>query len=277
MGRGIPRVLALTVLLTMFSAGFLANNVNIGRMAPTLPILLLLSGVFLEKVYQKMTEWIKIFQSGKVITLLMPTRVLFEQKASSESGVVQVNMIESKELASVNYRQVTINIQKISQSVIMSLASLFFILLIYQVTLANLDSLKRMSEDPQVINEFVNDDYSVCAYVGTITNPGQRVYIYSPDGVDQCTSNLSDGWYFGTHQPEIHHVAGQFISASILVPGDLVVMGTRNRGLTNEEISQLVELGNITNSLASLQFSKNLAGRITAASICFQCDASKAE
>jgi hypothetical protein len=277
MGHGIPRFLALTVFLTIFGASFFANDVNIGRMAPTFPLLLLLSGIFLEWVYQRITQWTKTFQSEKVATLLIPNRVLVEQQVSPESRVLQVNVIDSKEVAPVRYRQVTINVQKIAQSAIKTMVSLFFILSICLVTLANLDSLKRMSIDPRVINEFVNDDYSICAYIGANVNPGQRVYIYSPDGDDPCTPNPSEGWYFGNNRPEIHHVETQFITPSILVPGDMVVIGTRNRGLTSEEISQLVNLGITTNSLTSVQFSKNLAGRITVASICFQCNVSTAE
>jgi hypothetical protein len=275
MGNGLPRVLAVNVFLTIVSASFFANNLNIGRMSPTFPMLLVMSGIFLEKVYQKIIQWMGKFEFGKEVVLFFPRFVLVEQNTSSASYIIRVNTNEGKEFPPIYYRQVNINMRKISRFAVRTLALLFFLVLIFQITRANLNSLKKMSKDPQVINEYVNDDYSVCAHIGAIVKHEQRVYIYSTEGYAPCSPHISEGWYFGDNHPEIHHVSGEFISPTRLVPGDMVVMGASNRGLTNEEISQLVDLGSMTNSLASLQFSKNAAGRITAASICFQCDVSQ--
>lgn len=52
-GRGFPRILGINILLTVLGASFLANNLNIGRMAPTFPMLLLLSGFFWKKCMKK--------------------------------------------------------------------------------------------------------------------------------------------------------------------------------------------------------------------------------
>jgi hypothetical protein len=275
MGRGIPRLLAATVLLTVIGASFLANNLNIGRMAPTIPILLILSGIFLDWLYRNLYKWLEVFRLGREITLFIPTRILAEQNTSSE--LFNQDLLERKEYALGYYRKITVNLFKISHNATKVLAFLFFVFVISQVTLANLDSLNRMAKDPQVINEYINDDYSVCSFIGANSILSQRIYIYSPDGVDYCTANLADGWYYGNKQPEIQHLSGSLISTSMLIPGDMVIMASRNRALTSEEISQFIKLGTAADSLSSLQFSKNLAGRITAASICFQCVASTEE
>jgi hypothetical protein len=274
MGRGFPRVLAVNVFLTIVSASFFANNLNIGRMSPTIPMLLVMSGIFLEKVYQKILQWMKMFEFRKEVILFFPRYVLAQQSASSTSSAIQVDKAGQGEFSPTHYRKISISPQKIGHLAIKTLASLFFLVFISQITLANLDSLKKMSKDPLVINEYVNDEYSACAHIGAVVKPEQRVYIYSTEGYALCSPLVSEGWYFGDNHPEIHHVSGEFVSApsAVLVPGDLVVMVTSNRGLTDEEISRLVNFGNITNSLASLRFSENAAGRITAGSICFQCD-----
>ena len=216
----------------------------------------------------------KIPDQSTAMTLLIPKQVLVEQQTVPPPHMILLKTIELKEAASQSFTQIDLNLQRIGQVALNALTATLVIFLIWQITLANLDSLKRMAGDPDVINEYANDDYSVCAYIGTVTSQGQRVYIYSPDGMDLCATDRVDGWYFSGHQPEIHHVMGEFISPTILVPGDLVVVGARNRGLTNAEISQLIDLGRVTDSLTSLQFSnKDLRGRTTAASICFKCDA----
>jgi hypothetical protein len=275
LGRGIPRLLAVTVFLTVISASFLANDLNIGRMAPTIPILLILSGIFLDWLYRKLYKSVKDFGSGREITFFIPTRFLAEQNTSSE--LFNQDLLEKKDYALGYYRKITVNLFKISHNATKVLAFLFFVVVVSQVTLANFDSLNRMAKDPQVINEYINDDYSVCSFIGANSIPSQRVYIYSPDGVDYCTANLADGWYYGNKQPEIQHLSGSFISTSMLIPGDMVIMASRNRALTTEEVSQFIKLGTATESMSSLQFSKNLAGRITVASICFQCVASTEE
>jgi len=47
--RSISRLLSLSVIVTVLSASFSANNYNIGRMSPCLPELLILSALFLQR------------------------------------------------------------------------------------------------------------------------------------------------------------------------------------------------------------------------------------
>jgi hypothetical protein len=257
MGRGIPRVLALTVIFMVITSSVFANDVNIGRMSPTFPLLLILSGMFLEKVYQKLVQWAKVLLPEKAATVSQFNQILDEQKISMESEVNQGNLVTGQDI-----RRFTIKF----------LASLLFLVLISQITLVNLRTLREMTESPGVLNEYINDDYSVCSYVGTFAKPKQRVYIFSPTGSDICSAEPSEGWYYGDKELEIKHISGELVPGSF-VPGDFVVMGVINRALTDEEISQMVDFGIATSSLTSLQFSRNIAGRITVASICFRCKA----
>jgi hypothetical protein len=268
--RGFVRGLALTVILMVISAGLTANNANIGRMAPALPLLLIMAGDFLDSVYIKLNQWGTKKSLGKEINIFIPDRALAEIRTATEPQVMLVRTVEAKEVTAGSYKQVVINVSTIYRSVMYGLLATIFIFLVWQITAANITSIKRMVRDPEVINEYVNDDYSVCAHIGDIATPGQRVYIYSPDGNGPCTPNKDEGWYFGGKQPEIHNVLNQPVTTDMLVSGDLVVFGTRSRELTREEIAQLIDLGTQTNSLTSLRFSRNLAGRITAASISIQ-------
>ena len=150
--------------------------------------------------------------------------------------------------------------------------SIALVFLTSGIIILNINSIKRMAIDPQVINEYVNDAYSVCAYVGTVAHQNQQIYIYSPDRNAFCAPDPIDGWYYGGIHPVIHNLIDQSISPNLLLPGDLVVFSTINRGLSSQEISQLINLGIEMNSLPSLQFSRNFTGKITAASICIHCD-----
>ena len=250
MGRGTPRVLALTVLLMLFSSSVFANDLNIGRMSPTLPLLLILSGLFLEKVYQILIRFAKWLLPEKTISSL------------------------HSDHAEVEYGAAVLKAQDVRRLMIKILTSMLFLFLILEITLVNLVSLREMPANFSVINEYINDDYSVCSYIGTFAKPKQRVYIFSPTGSDICSAVPSEGWYFGDKQLEIHHISGELVPDDF-VPGDFIVMGVINRTLTREELSQMINFGTAADSLVSLRFSRNIAGRITAASICFQCEGSE--
>ena len=270
--RSILRGLAITVLITIFSAGMLANDINIGRMAPTIPLFLIMAGAFFDSLYKKITQWVSKITLGNEISLFIPNYFGVEKKEIPEPQMIVFKTIQVKEVSLGSYKQVVINFPGISRLVLKEFISTVFIFLVLGIILSNINSTKRMAKDPQVINEDINDVYSACAYIGSVARQDQQVYIYSPDGYAICTADPVDGWYYDGKQPVIHNVTDQPVSPDVLLPGDLVVFGALNRGLTNEEVSQLFDLGIETNSLTFMQFSKNLAGRITAASICIHCN-----
>jgi hypothetical protein len=128
------------------------------------------------------------------------------------------------------------------------------------ITHSNLASLRRMAADPQVIMEYINNDYSICAFIGANQGPSQRVYLYSIDRNNECTTNRGDGWYYG--------LGG---SLGRLNPGDVVAMAARNRGLTEEELASLLDFGAALGSQTSFQTGKDISGDTTVASICYRC------
>lgn len=271
-GRGFPKLLGINVLLTMAGASFFANNLNIGRMAPTFPMLLVLSGIFLEQTYNKITRWMNGIGYEKDIALVAPRFTWTRRNSSAESPLIWMNTIDNPDPAPSYSRQVIINVKKLGGYLINALALLVFLALIAGVTLGNIESLRRMSQNPLVINEYANDDYSVCAHIGRFATHGQRVFIYSPFGYALCSPKASERWYVGDKQLEVRHISGEFILPASLSPGDMVVYGVSNAGLTGDEISKLADLATAAGSLDSLRFSENIAGRITAASMCFQCE-----
>lgn len=217
-------------------------------------------------------RWVTGLRYEKDIILITPRFVWATQNSSAESSLIRVNTIEGKASSTSHSKQVIFNVKKTSDFLIYTLALLIFLTLTGGVTLANIESLRRMSRNPFVINEYVNDDYSICTHIGTFARPGQRVFIYSPFEYLLCSPVASERWYFGDKQPEVLRITGEFISPADLSPGDMVVMGVSNIGLTGEEIAQVVDLATVTDSLDSLRFSENLAGRITTASMCFHCE-----
>lgn len=271
-GRGLPRLMALSVLLTIFTASLFANNPNIGRMSPTFPLLLVMSGIFLEKVIRSVIQWAEHVEFRKQLALLLPRLTLLEQHTSTEVRLVHLDKIQSGEFDSARYVAVNLDARRITQFLIRYLFPLLFVAMLFQITWANLESLRRMSVSPQVLNEYANDDYSVCIHIGNLVKPGERVYIYSPDNFDPCSRHVAEGWYFGGNRPEIIHLFGEFPTADILVPGDLVVMGVRNRKLTAAELDRFIELADAAGALPSWQISKNIAGKTTTASFCFRCE-----
>ena len=262
----------MTVIVSVFGAALLANNLNFGRVAPVFPLLLIMTGVFLESVYWKLDQWISKIFTGRVNSRSAPIKVQDESRKFTGIVAGSGKAPEGNQKTPKLFRQFVINVSKIERPALNYLVVVVFMSLITYITFANLASLKRMSTDEHVINEYINDDYSVCAPIGNISVPGQRVYIYSPDDIVHCSADPHEGWYLNGKQLEIHNIEGQFISPDALVPGDLIVVGVRNRSLSNGEISLLINLGSVTNSLPSLQSFPNIAGITTTASICFQCN-----
>jgi hypothetical protein len=145
-----------------------------------------------------------------------------------------------------------------------------YIVLALQVSRLNLEASARMSEDPAVLAEYSNDDYSICHHVGRVAAPGQRVYIYNPDGHWSCPSEADKGWLYPGLDLEIHPTPGYDLNQNRYTPGDLVVVGTRSRGLREEELAKLEGLADETGSSDSLRTSLNIAGRTSVASICVE-------
>jgi hypothetical protein len=119
--------------------------------------------------------------------------------------------------------------------------------------------------------EYINNDYSICAFIGANQGPSQRVYLYSIDRNNECTTNRGDGWYYGSTQTEVLLIDGLGGSLGRLNPGDVVAMAARNRGLTEEELASLLDFGAALGSQTSFQTGKDISGDTTVASICYRC------
>jgi hypothetical protein len=235
-------------------------------MSPLFPVFLILSGVFLEEVYRKIKRWLKVPDDGEAIVISPPRHMSTKQ----QHDLSQTNYA-NPEHGTDDHTQVGGDTEKIGNFILRALAVVVYVLLVYQIVRGNFNSLNKMAEAPEVHNTYTSDDFSVCDYIGTVATPGQHAYIYSPEGVKYCALALPGAWYYGNKNLRVQHLVEGFITPDQLVSGDLVVMVSSNRGLNDKELSQLIDLGFKTNSLNSLQFGRDLAGKITAASICFRC------
>jgi hypothetical protein len=268
--RGFARALALTTILTVISAGLFANNTNIGRMAPVIPMLLIMTGLLLDNVIQKLANSNPFGDHPKLLTFSISN--LASAKPNVLEGKPDSANVSSQATGLVaGSKQIVLDFQKLYQRAIAAIIGVASVALTIGIVIAQYQTLAHMVADPTVMNEFTNDDYSVCAYIGSVAAPSQHVYIYSSEHTPQCSSDTNWGWYFAGNPLRVEHVSDNFLLRANLQPGDLVVVGSRNRALREDEISQLIALGNRTNSLSSLEFSKNISGRITSASICNQC------
>jgi len=275
--RGLMRAIGLTIIFDVVSAGMFANNADVTRMIPVVPMFLILTGDFLDWVYCKITRWNnKNTQGFGKITLSISSPSKTDKSESNSGNDINIEPNNSQPAPSLS-NQIVIDFNKIKQVGINTIVVVCFCISILWVTVENFKSITRMAADPQVILEYANDQYAICSYIGKVIHPGQRVFLYAMDGTDQCMSDATSGWYFGGNLPEVHRITGPFITPDALNPGDLVVVSFRNQMLTDVQLSQLVDLGNNLDSLTSLQFNKNIAGKITAASICVKCDGSTSD
>jgi hypothetical protein len=270
--RGFLRVLAVSVIGLVLGAALFANDPNFSRMAPAIPLLLIMTGVFLESLYSKIDQWILKVLPPQKITFPLLLRTQTESSHLIKSSFFLQKTSEAKEVILKTFNQISIDGPRMGKLLWNSLAALIFIFLTVYISITNLDSLKQMRIDPQVINEYVNDDYSICAAIGSISTPGQQVYLYSPDNIIHCSANHNEGWYFNGNRVVLHNIFGQIISPDTLVPGDLIVEGVRNSSLSNDEISSFINLANTTNSLSSFKYFKDMAGKENTISFCFQCN-----
>ena len=132
-----------------------------------------------------------------------------------------------------------------------------------------------MANAKEVIGEYVNDDFATCSFIGQNLRRGQRILLFSFDGIGQCGADAIQRWYFGNNDPEFIRMNDLSAISDLVKPGDMVVIGSRNRAITSDEIDQFQRIEPVSKSLTSFLYSKNIAGRIVAASICYQCTESE--
>ncbi len=225
--------MALIVLVTIVVGAATANNLNIVRMSPALPMLLVMMGIALDNIPQWVSRLWERISRGRAVGSPIRRRGPL---------VIKYSIV------------------------------ILYLVLALQVSRLNLEATRRMATDHAVLEEYANDDYAICHHIGGAARPGQRVYVYSPDGHWTCPREADQAWLYPGLHLELHPIASYDLDQNSHLPGDLVVVGTRSRGLRDDELAKLVTLADATGSRHSLQTVTNIAGRTSVASICIQGD-----
>ena len=247
--HGFARALALAVIITIAGAAATANNAYVGRMSPLLPMLLVLAGLSLDSVQRLVLRLAERISCGAQLAAPATDGPSAPQPRRLAPRMAGPGRPASAWVLAVAFAGV---------------AWLF--------TAVNLEATRRMSRDPAVLSEWANDDYAICRHVGQVARPGQRVFIHSPDRHFTCPSEPLKSWLYPGLGLEVHPTPSFDLAPETYAPGDLVVVGTRSRSLTADEMSKLLALGRETGSSESLQTAGNIAGRMCVASVCIRCE-----
>jgi hypothetical protein len=267
-GHGFARALALTVIITVVSAASTANNAYVGRMSPVLPLLLVMTGVFLETVEGwAQRVWQRIARRRSADSPASRPREAMPHTPTPPPAARDADQLTQ----AAGHRAAPHRGQPRRPASAYVIVAVYAVLA-WQITSINLEATRRMSRDPAVLLEWANDDYAICHHVGLVAKPGQRVYIHSPDGHWCCPSDPLKGWLYPGLRLEVHPTPGYELNRETYLRGDLVVAGARGRGLTPDEMSKLMLLARETDSADSLKTYTNVAGAVCVASICIQCE-----
>ncbi len=265
------RPLAISVILTILLGGLFANDFRIGRMGPNFPVMTILAGFMLNELYLKLQNWIRWLATRRqIFTVILPeNQPLLLERPHNASGEDSTDQEMNDADAS---QRVIIDVTRMVHRSIQIIAHLVIISAVLAVVVANFQSIYQMSRDPGSLNEYANDDYFVCSFIGSVAKAGQRVVIVSFDHGGFCSDNPAAGWYFQDKKPIVIHAEDQASAVNSLMPGDLLAFATRNRPFTKEETDQFIKIATDLNSITSIQFGKNLMGKTTISTICYQCN-----
>lgn len=231
------KFLAISVLTTLLSISLFSNNNNIGRTVPALILLLIISGNFLSASIKLMQTWVKSF-SKKLTHLpsnLKIAQIVFHSTSLFLAGLVVLAF------------------------------------LLFWITQTNLKDLKTMAQDPFVLQEYVNDEFALCSFLGETRQMDQKVMYFSSSNNISCPNTFPEIWYFETQPFVIDGYPLSDLESSDFHPGDLVFIGDKNKQLESVDFYKLVHIGLQSGSLQSLKTKTDLSGKMIAASICYRC------
>ena len=271
-GHGIARALAVTVIVTVVSAAATANNAHVGRMSPVLPMLLVMTGISLASIQQWALRVWERMARGRLIDSPPSHPISLPTETMPHTTALEVTPPDTDRPTLADVRRGAPTLGRPGRSASTYVMIAVYAVLAWQITSINLEATRRMSRDPAVLLEWANDDYAICHHVGLVANPGQRVYVHSPDGHWCCPSDPLKGWLYPGLHLEVHPIPGYELNRETYVRGDLVVAGARGRSLTPDEMAKLLLLARETDSVDSLRTYTNVAGRMCVASICIQCE-----
>jgi hypothetical protein len=264
------RPLVISVIITILLGGLFANDYHIGRMGPNFPVMTVLSALMLNVFYAKLQKWIHWLATRRqIFTVILPENqpLLLERPKNEDGTPTDAAQSDTSDTS----QRVIIDVSKAIFSSIRTVSYLLIISITLGITVSNFQSIIRMSQDIGSLNEYTNDDYSVCSFIGSVAQPDQRVVIVSIDHGGFCSDNLDATWYFNGKNLTIVHAEDSISAINSLVPGDILAFATRNRQFAREETDQFVKIATDLNSLSTIQFGKNMLGKTTVGTICYQC------
>ncbi|PKO13036.1 MAG: hypothetical protein CVU39_21095 [Chloroflexi bacterium HGW-Chloroflexi-10] len=265
--KGFRKFLALSVLVTIVVISIFSNNNNIGRASPILWILLMISGCFLDRVV--------LFINPFLVQIIGKPKVAGTQ----ESGLQAESAAKNKFLNLLDYGKKRVNLIKtkdgafiLNQSIIEIALKACYVFILFAITTTNFIELTRMVYAPEVLREYANNEYALCSFLGRSRYSGQMVYYFSTSEYINCPGSLASSWYFSDEQFEIIGNPISMLEKVDFKKGSLILVGDPNKLLEQEDLEKLLRIGNQEDALKTLMTTKDITGKLIAASICYQCE-----
>lgn len=262
---------SFSVIITIFSLSVLPNNNNTGRISPVLPVLFLLTGDMLAGLFAFVQNLVKRLQpkSAFIYAFVKEGNIhsgMENQKQSLEefnnSGEKAVTLYPNSRI---------INFQSLYKRSYKTILCVFLLLFLTFVMMSEISVLHSMAGDESVLKEYVNNEYAVCSFIGSVYNNNPHVFYISESGRNICASTLPEAWYFNGKLFSMEVLPITALDKYDFSPGDLIVLAEMNIPVSKAGLNSLMELGIKSNSANSYRTKENVGGCLIAASICYGC------
>lgn len=231
----ILQAFAATTALAVLAAALTANNVEPGRLSPLLFLILVLLGVFFDRL-------------GRA-----PEMVLAAIRASRSRGLSIRSPRWPGDLAGAT------STGSAPTSGWPRLLSWSFVVPIAVVVSGlNTASIIKMASDKAVLGQYCSDDYATAYWLGREAHQGQDIVLITPDSGGGWLTDTDMIWLYGPKHVAIHGY-GTWPPPDVIPAGALVVLGVRGRSLSNVELGQMGRLAALLGAPEALRLHDNAA------------------
>lgn len=128
-----------------------------------------------------------------------------------------------------------------------------------------------MAADPDVWNEYLNDQYVTASYLGQVGKPGMPAIAVTPGLRRDWSSFGLAQWVFARRDLRVTGMTAMPAAESVAA-GTLVVLRAEGRPLRDGEIAELRDLAGRTASAHTLRFLTEHGDRVVLGSVCVRCE-----
>ena len=263
---------SFSVLITIVSISVFTNNNNTGRISPVLPVLFLLTGDMLAGLFAFIQNQVQKLQPKSAIVFSIVKEGINQNGLDSQIQSGEENSYTTERTNTIYPKTRTINLQSLYKRSVETILSLILVSLLSLVMMNEISVLRRMATDGPVLNEYVNNEYAVCSFIGRVYEDNPHVFYISESGRNICASTLPEAWYYNGKIFSMEMLPISALDKYDFSPGDLIVLAEMNSPLSKTGLNSLLELAINSDSANTYKTSENLTGCLIAASVCYGCD-----